>query len=136
MELISHKNSSKGRSQKRDEGKGVRGAGCGNRINLVCLPHLPSEPPSLPLPCTRVERPEQSLFSNWAGPFTEVTKDLLTICFEGQGRKEGTCPGSPVLHCTAMLFLFLGVAVGGEHIAWPKGGGQSGGSCLNHPGMD
>lgn len=58
----------------------------------------------------RVERPKQSFFSNWAGPFAEVTKDLLTMCFKGQGSKEGTCPGFPRLHCAAMLLLFPEVA--------------------------
>lgn len=79
-------------------------------MNLGFLPHLPLEPPSLPLPCMRVERPKQSFFSNRAGPFAEVTKDLLTMCFKGQGRKEGTCPGFPMLHRTARLFLFPEVA--------------------------
>lgn len=84
------------------EGGGERG----NGINLVFLPHLPPEPPRLPLPCMRVERPKQSFFSNWAGPFAEVTKDLLTVCFAGQGREEGTRPGFPMPQCTAMLPLF------------------------------
>lgn len=80
----------------------------------------------------RVERPEQSFFSNWAGPFTEVTKDLLTICFKGQGeRKAHAQAPRATLHCHAVSVPRSG---GGEHTAWPKGGGRSRGSCLNQPG--
>lgn len=58
------------------------------------------------------------LFSNWAGPFTEVPKDLLNICFKEQEENEGMCPGSRTLHCTAIPVSLLKCSTG-EHKPGP-----------------
>lgn len=113
MELISHKHSSKGRSQKQRTRLGEKKQW--ERSGL--LPHLPSEPHSASLPASSllggVGYPIQMFLSDSAGPVINAANGFLAICFAkagGRGRPL-PCSGSSMLHfisipciCSAMQF--------------------------------
>lgn len=113
VELISHKNSSKGRSQKQRTRLG--GKKKWERSGL--LPHLPSELHSASMPASPllggVEYPIQMFLSNSAGPVADTINGFLAIYFQKAGGKSRPlpCSGSGMLHfistpciCSAMQF--------------------------------
>lgn len=98
MELISHKNSSKGRSQKQRTGLGGKKW---KRSGL--LPHLTSEPHSASMPAASslargVEYPIQMFLSNSAGPLINAAHDFLAIHFHGAGGDRQTLTLFSVQH--------------------------------------
>lgn len=121
VELISHKNSSKGRSQKQRTRLGGKKKKW-ERSGL--LPHLPSEPHSAPMPASPllggVEYPVQMLLSNSAGPVINAANGLLAIYFRKAGGKGRPlpCSGSSGLHYTTIPASALQCSFK-RHIAWP-----------------
>lgn len=115
MELISHKNSSKGRSQEQRTGPAEKKW---ERSGLP--PHLPFEPHRASMPASAlvrgVEYSLQIFLSNLAGPLTNAVHDISAVHFQG-GRGKGRplpCSGSRMLHFISIPCTCNAVSEGTE----------------------